>query len=370
MNIDLLITELEPGGAERCCTALALYAQAQGHSVRVISLDALPVRGRDQLVLQLEAGGIAIHALDETRQRSPLAIRSRLRKLVSEKRPDVAQGFLWHANMLGASVYPKFSIPFFAGVRVADPRRWRSWLSRYWVRRSTKVVCVSDAVAQWSHRFEGTPESKRIVIPNGIAPIENRLSFVDPRAHASDRILLFVGRLADQKGVLPLMGHADALLKSLPEHRLVLLGDGPLMDDVRKLATASPFRERIDVLGHRDDAANWMAHCECLLHPARYEGMPNVVLEAMAFGKPVVAFDVEGVRELLGPAFTSQGVPVGDWETWIQKAILLAGDRSLQETVGAGNRDRVTRLYALDDQLAKYLRLWTSATSVQARRRQ
>jgi starch synthase (maltosyl-transferring) len=361
MKIDLLITELEPGGAERCCAALARYAQQQNHGVRVISLGPRPTPGKDRLVRLLEDEKISLHFLNASSRTPPWLVRSRLLALVRSNRPDVAQGFLWHANWIGASVYPKLSVPFFAGVRVTEPRRWRAWLSRFWIRKSRKIICVSRDVADWCHRIEGAPRDQLVVIPNGIEPADFSQPANDPRLSSSDRVLLFVGRLTEQKGIDTLMRWAPHLLKELPEHQLVILGDGPLKASLEHQRSKMTCSDRIAILGRVDSVHDWMAHAEILLHPARYEGMPNAVLEAMAHGLPIAAFRVEGIEELLGNTTDPQTVPKEDWSGWVNRVIEIGHDRELRKNLGSANRTRAETNFRLEDQLARYLALWSGS---------
>lgn len=363
MRIDLLITELEPGGAERCCVALAIFAQQRNHSVRVISLGKRPDSSLDALVRQLESQNVPVHFLDATPRTPPWTVRRRLLALLDVSRPEVAQGFLWHANWIGASAYHKLSVPFCAGVRVTEPRRWRAWLSRSWIRKSRKIVCVSHDVAQWCHRFEGAPMEKLIVIPNGIEPIDVTQPVADPRSSPKDRVLLFVGRLVEQKGIDGLIRCVPRLLQALPEHRVVILGDGPLMETVKKRrdGLSSADRDRISILGRVENVHGWMRHSELLLHPARYEGMPNAVLEAMTHGLALAAFDVDGMQELLGEQSGAQTVPKEDWEAWMKLVIRLGSQDELRNRLGSANRNRAETLFRLQDQLAKYFNVWTSS---------
>lgn len=363
MKIDLLITELEPGGAERCCVALAKFLQERQHTVRVISLGKRPGPGREGLVRQLEDKKISIHFLDASPRTPPWIVQDRLLALLRTSRPDLAQGFLWHANWMGASVYSKNSVPFFAGVRVTEPRRWRAWISRFWIRKSCKIVCVSQDVAQWCHRVEGAPWEKLVVIPNGIKPVDVTEAVPDPRRSSSDRILLFVGRLAEQKGIDGMLRYVPQMLKALPDHHLVVLGDGPLEKTVRRACDALPAsdRDRVSVLGRVENIDAWMRYSEILLHPARYEGMPNAVLEAMSHGMAIAAFDVEGVRELLGDRAAEQVAPKEDWGAWLALAVRLGRENDLRADLGSANRKRSDSAFRLSDQLAKYLDVWNES---------
>jgi len=352
MNIDLLITELEPGGAERCCAALARYLHERNHRVRVLSLGARPTPPKDLLVRQLEAEGIRTLFLDARNGWSLPWAWNRLRRTVRSDPPDVAQCFLWHANVLGAAAYPSLGIPVVAGVRVVEPRRWRARMAPLWAPRMACVVCVSQEVAAWCQQMEGIDSERLVVIPNGVAPVS--LPRHDPRTDPSHRILLSVGRLDPQKGSDGLMRCTDTLLERLPEHRLVLIGDGPLRGEWQQRRAASKHGARIDLLGQREDVLDWMAHAELLLHPARYEGMPNVVLEAMACGLAVVAMRVEGIAALLGDRETEQAVPKDDWSAWLQRVVDLCQHPTLRQDLGIANRERALHAFRLEDQMAKY----------------
>lgn len=367
MKIDLLITELEPGGAERCCAALAQFAQLQKHPIRTISLAHRPSPGKDQLVRQLEQQNIPVHFLNASPWTPPSIVHRRLLALLSSNPPDIAQGFLWHANWIGASAYSSKNIPFVAGVRVTEPRRWRAWLSRIWIRKSRKIICVSRDVAAWCRDFEGAPPEKLVVIPNGIEPIDFTQRAFDPRPSPQDRVLLFVGRLVHQKGIDGLMRVVPRLLQALPEHRLVVLGDGPLREMVQQSCDASPWADRISIEGRVDNVSAWMRYSEILLHPARYEGMPNAVLEAMAHGLAVAAFRVEGMEELLGAAMDEQSVPLEDWEGWLDLIIGLGRDSSLRSNLGTANRERAESEFRLQGQLSKYLDVWSKSLAVSRR---
>ncbi|MBM3964482.1 MAG: glycosyltransferase, partial [Planctomycetes bacterium] len=391
MKIDLLITELNTGGAERCCASLASYLVSRQHCVRLFSLGPAPMPPRDALIKELHhlseacrsalaqgtsGGSLDLHFLNANHWSSFLSVRKQLKGWVRSSPPDVAQSFLWHANLVAASVYPKFDVPLSGGVRVVEPRRWRAWFAPFWSRRMEKVVCVSDAVAQWCHESEGIPRSKLRVISNGVA-IQGRLvapadetstplDSIHPAHHSplammpadgisrSDRILLFVGRFELQKGVDVLMEHAEEILARLPEYQLVLLGEGPLRSDWLAFRDRSKLGARIDVLGQRDDVLEWMRRSELLLLPTRYEGMPNVVLEAMSVGLPVAVTRVEGIDCILGESTDSQSVPRDAWRDWVELVVRLASQPELRVSLGRANQQRAVAEYSLDGQLAKY----------------
>jgi starch synthase (maltosyl-transferring) len=86
--------------------------------------------------------------------------------------------------------------------------------------------------------------------------------------------------------------------------------------------------------------------------------MPNVVLEAMAAGLPVVSTQVEGVAEVLGPDWQTQSAPFGDSQVFLEKLFTIASDRSLAEQIGQRNRQRAERHFSWETVIAAYESLY------------
>ena len=360
MRIDLVITELDTGGAEKCCAELAIFLSRRGHRVRVIALGPRPVESKDSLVRFLETNNIELHFLGGRNWWMLPGVVAKIRKLVKLDRPDVVQSFLWHANVVSAWVVPSLGIPFFSGIRITERRRARHALDRWSTSRSKKTICVSQGVADWCVQTERVDASKLLVIPNGIAILaENHSIPSDPQSvPANARILLFVGRLEPQKGIDVLEQYAEKLLRQLPDHHLVLIGDGSLRPLLETVAQQPILLGRIHCLGQRNDVRAWMARSELLLLPSRFEGMPNVILEAMAEGLPVVTTRVEGVAELLGDQLESQSVAKEAWDDFFKLAVSIANSSEHRKWLGKANRKRAETEFALDQQLERYEALY------------
>jgi len=121
-----------------------------------------------------------------------------------------------------------------------------------------------------------------------------------------------IGRLSPEKGVdLAIRAHA-LLLRRCPDARLLIAGEGPEGATLRRLAERLGVAKSLDWLGHREDLAALYPQLNVLLIPSRSEGMPNVALEAMSHGLPIVATTVGGVPELIHHGRTGMLVPSGD----------------------------------------------------------
>ena len=360
MRIDLVITELDTGGAEKCCTDLALFLTRRGHRVRVIALGPRPPESKDSLVRLLESHQVELHFLGGRKWWMLPRVVYKLKRLLKADRPDIVQSLLFHANVVAAWIVPAMRVPLFGGIRVAEPRVLRHALDRWAASRSTKTVCVSQGVADWCIQTERIDPNKLVVIPNGIA-IETEKHPITSDSHGvpnGARILLFVGRLEHQKGIDVLISNAISLLTQLPSHHLVFIGDGSMRHALHSLIEQGP-KGRIHYLGQRTDVREWMARSELLLFPTRYEGMPNVILEAMIEGLPVVTTRVEGVAELLGSQMEQQSVAKEDWTALFALAVTLANAPPLRIEIGRANRERVESQFALDKQLKRYESLYS-----------
>lgn len=361
LRIDLVITELNQGGAEQCCTDLALFLVSHGHLPRVVSIGPRPRPPHDTQIQRLDRGAVPMQFIGTQKwYQFPLAWW-RLRQLVKSDPPAIAQSFLWHANVMSAAVYPSLGVPLVGGNRVAEPRSYRHFLGARAAKKMSKVVCVSQAIADWTFDQESVPIEKLCVIPNGVDPqsIDRQKQHPDPDPRP---ILLFVGRLNPQKGVDVLLEKMPALLTALPNHRIVIIGDGSMRATVVSQVQRLQDPSRVQILGQRDDAIAWMHRSQILLLPTRYEGMPNVILEAMACGIPVATMGVEGIAEVLGPNLMEQAAKKYHWDEWYQLVVQIASSPERILRLGTLNRIRVETFFQLHAQLRKYEDLYLALT--------
>ena len=354
MRIDLLITELDVGGAEQALTNLAIFLNRNGHDIRLISIGECPPTDRNRLVDRLISEGIRPIFLDGKSLSQSFKLSQQLWKLIKADPPQIALSFLFHANLFAGLMYPSQSVPFITGVRVAD-RNWKRAIVGRWIyRRAASVVAVSQAVAKHLNQFERCPAEKIAVIGNGLDVDLWQASDLKSQHDTGDLIpngsyLLYVGRYARQKRI----DRIETLLQTytaeqLPQ-RIVLIGDGELDNYVTNLVERFP--NRIVNLGRRDDIATWMKRADLLLLPSDYEGMPNVVLEAMASGLAVATTKVEGIEELLGENYSTQTALAKDWPALVHK---LAGDKATRKEISELNFKRCQKNFSADSKAMQY----------------
>jgi starch synthase (maltosyl-transferring) len=138
------------------------------------------------------------------------------------------------------------------------------------------------------------------------------------------------------------------------------VGQGSQLDRLHELVQETELAERIHFLGWRSDVAEILAASKALVLPSRWEGMPNVVLEAMASRLPVVATDVEGSGELLRADADHQLVRFGDTEKLAEKLAALVENPTLAAAIGASNRRWAEERFGIGQMVAAYQDLWES----------
>jgi glycosyltransferase involved in cell wall biosynthesis len=360
-RLAFVITELEPGGAERCLVELATRIDRALFSPVVYSLGPLPSEERRSLVARLEEARVPTHFLSLTRLTQYFGAAGRLAALLREQDAQVVQTFLFHGNVIGAQAARAAGASHLVtGLRVADPRWWRIAAERFITGRAERHVCVSQSVAEY-YRRRGFAAEKLAVIPNGVDLVRWRdaaaRNLVELGVPPGRRVLLFVGRLDKQKGLDRFFYELPAIFRELPDHDLVLVGNGPQRAGLERCAQRLKMRRRVHFLGWQADVAPIVAAVELLVLPSRWEGMPNAVLEAMAAGKPVVSTQAEGAVELLGLAALDQTAPVGDWQEFRSRVVQIGRDQALAQDLGHRNQARAEQ-FSLEAVVARYQRLY------------
>jgi glycosyltransferase involved in cell wall biosynthesis len=366
IRLALCITELDFGGAERCLVELATRLARPRFEPVVYCLGPRPQADESSLAARLEGAGIEVHCLGARSSWQFVPIVRRLARLLAVQRPEILQTFLFHANVVGPLAARRSGVPHVVtGIRVAERRsRAYLWLERLAARRAERHVCVSRSVAEFSHAQGRLPTERLVVIPNGIDvdryPARSAVDLTGLGLPPNRRAVTYVGRLDRQKGVRWLVETAPEWLAQLPNHDLLLVGKGPEQPALVALSEKLGVASRIHLSGWRSDVPEILRASNLLVLPSAWEGMPNVVLEAMASGLPVVATDVEGVRELLGPAAEAQVVPGGNSQAFSERIVAIASNPELAASLGQENRCRAEREFSLARMVAAYEGLYES----------
>lgn len=301
MRIMYCIPTLEHGGAERQLSYLAAELARRGHEVHVAFLRAGANLDR------VRAGGATLHQLPCAGNHDP-QIFLRLLRLMRKLKPDVVQTSLPQMDILGGAA------ALAAGARwvlkesssaAAYPANWKHRLRAVLSARAGAIVSNSEAGdAYW--RAQATVPPRR-VIPNGIpfAEIaEARPAAATPSTPAlvfapDEKVLLYAGRMDAGKNVENLILALSHLAQEETTFTALLCGEGALRESLEELAAELGLRRRVVFTGNVSNLWALMKRADAFAFLSRFEGRPNVVLEAMACGCPLVVSDIPAHREIL-----------------------------------------------------------------------
>ena len=353
------ITELDPGGAERAFVRIVTGLDRTQFEPHVFCLGP-----RGPLADELEQHSIPVHCFGATHWWH-VGVFWRLTRALQRLQPDILQTFLYHANITGRIAGRLAGVPrIVAGIRVAERRgRLRAVIDRLTSRLVDVHVCVSRDVARFSIEEGGLPAERVLVIPNGVdceerataKPADLAEFGIPPGA----LVVLFAGRLDEQKNPALLVTAFGGVLREVSSAHLLIVGTGPLENELRShLASAPELTGTVHLAGFREDLPRLMRAATVFALPSRWEGMPNVVLEAMAAGLPVVSTDVEGVRELLSEGPSGVVVPPEDSRLLERELVRLLMHPEMRQNFGRNSQHIVKQRFTWESVIANYAELY------------
>ena len=209
-----------------------------------------------------------------------------------------------------------------------------------WGEHSAEAVSV---ITSRLHRLllsDGVDENRVHLIPPGVDPSLFEGPFEDPFAGIRRPRVLFVGRLAPQKGVSTLV-EAAGLLKD-PSARILLVGDGPERPKLERDAERLGVDDRLHFVGFfaHDRLPAVFAHADLLVLPSLYEELGTVLLEAMQAALPIVASKTGGIPDVIDNGVNGMLVPPGDPEALARAIDCLLADRKLACRLSEGAQER------------------------------
>lgn len=319
MKFGFIVTNLAGGGAEKVILKVGAQLRARGHDVHLVLLE--------HIVAHDVPEGVAIHALTRPGKRiskgvigkrlAARRLRRKMARLAGSRPFDIVVSTLpfadevailaglprhWCriANTLSAEI---------ARLRATAPRKAQRRLARYrrlYARRP--LIAVSQGVADDLRHALGLAATRIERIYNPFDACAIRTLAQEPAPLPRGPYAIHVGRFAPQKRHDLLL---DAWRQLHAPHPLVLLTEPAAA--LRAMIAARGLSERVTVAGFQPNPYPWIAGAELLVLCSDYEGLPNVLIEALILGVPVVSTDCpSGPREILGAAYPEALVPVND----------------------------------------------------------
>jgi len=303
-SVLFLIPTLTGGGAERVIVHLLKHLDRSRFRLAVGVVDTRQSVFRDEVPPDVE-----FIDLGATRVRYALPV---ITTLIWKRRPDVVFSTLGHLNLALAmlrSLLPngvryiarETSIVSLVLRAYRMPAVWEA-LYQWFYKRHDLLVCQSRYMQEDLVERFGYPRDRSVVINNPVDAAQIRGLANAPVEQSALRAgsisLVAAGRMTEVKG-FGLLIEAIAILAD-PHIHLALLGEGPMLEGLKRLAVAIGVANQVEFVGFQSNPYAWFARADAFVLSSRYEGFPNVVLEALACGTPVIATPAPGgAREIL-----------------------------------------------------------------------
>lgn len=221
--------------------------------------------------------------------------------------------------------------------------------------RADKLIAVAHSVAQELQLYDIDPQRVG-VLGNGVD-----IGVFSPGKREPDRsdpYFLTVGRLAPPKGLEDLVQCAEAVVRQFPHHRFLIAGAGPLEEQLRADIARREMEGKVVLVGHitdRGQLVDLYRGATAYIHPAHYEGLPTVLLEAMACGRPVVTTAVSGALDVVQHGRNGLLIPPRAPEQMAAAIIRLLREPGLGEQLGRTACQTVEERYSWDVVGGSYL---------------
>ena len=349
------------GGAQTHVAELTVGLIARGHRVTVFA------GGKGAFSDRLaDAGADIVDLPGLSREIAPLRDANtilRFGRMLKRHAPDLVACHSSKAGIVGRAAARLAGIPsvftahgwaFAEGI--PQPRRWfYRLIERRMSRFCRAVITVSEADARLAVEGGVARHAPLIAIHNGL-PDHPPAPFP---AHETEPRLLMVARLVEQKN------HA-ALLRALARvtdraFHLDLVGEGPLGDELKALAKSLNLQDRVTFHGYRSDVPAFIERASLVVLLSHWEGLPISLIEAMRLGRPLVASDVGGVRELFGASPIGWLVPSDDPASLASLLRDALEDHEQLKRLGANARKRFEEAFSVDVMVDRTLQVYEGA---------
>lgn len=352
VKILYIITSTNAGGTEKALFELIRRIDRNEYSVYVCSLKkpgvfaqkiAANTEGFYSLGLS-EAGGLrAVLNFPP----SFVALVKLLRKL----KPHIIHSFLFRANIVARLAGRVAGVPIIiSSIRVIESGKWYKHLvDRLTSSMVDRYLAVSEGVRKFTIAHAHIPEDKIVTIYNGI-DCSNTAPAVPPGFIVNKDFtnIALVGRFERQKGHAVLIKALKLFLVQEEKLKVYFFGEGPDEKQVRKMVQRAGVSKYVIFMGVVGDILPYIALMDIIVLPSLWEGLPNVVLEAMSVGRAVVASQIQGVDEIVVDGQTGILCEPENEKSLAEALLGLSKNKDRANALGQWGRQRVQELFSID----------------------
>lgn len=362
-------------GPERYIAQLAHTLPIHGLDVG-LSLLYRPVAGTSTihpLVTQAIQAGLDARQLQDTTKFGLQTVRH-IRRRLEQERYHLVHTHDYKTNLLAGVAARRADVPAVATVHLHTRTTWRLRVYRLLdllvLRFFPKIIAVSDCLRR-ELLTAGLPEQRIVTIHNAI-DVEAVQSVGSDAMTAWRRrlgiqphqpVVTLVGRLSPQKGPDTFLEGAVQIARAFPETRFLVVGEGPLRRQLEQKATTLGLRERLCFLGYQAEVLPLIALSDVVTLPSLNEGLPYVLLEALALARPVVATPVGGIPEVITDGRTGLIVPVRAPDALATAICRLLKNPDEAKRLGEAGRLRIMQDFSLPVMIRRVVEVYHDVLS-------
>lgn len=361
MKVLLAVSSMGAGGAERVAATLSNAWVARGYAVTL--LVTYSKRGTCSYWLDPQVELIYLSDVASANPAKNVGKTRRLlsfRKLIRQQKPTVVVSFLTNVNVATIVATVGLGVPVVVAER-SYPPQMPLGASLHWLRQATypfatKIVMLTQLGAQWVEA--NILSAQASVIPNPITfPLPDSSPSLNPANYlAHDRkFLMAVGRLAPEKQLDHLFRAFSSLATTNPDWDIVLVGEGPMFDELQTLVKTLRLERRVIFVGRAGNVGDWYSRADLYVLCSRFEGFPNSLAEAMTYGCAVISYDCDtGPRDIINPGIDGVLVPPGDEKALAAEISALMADDNRRARFAVAAAESVQKRFALSEILNKW----------------
>jgi len=289
---------------------------------------------------------------------------SKATELFETERFDLIHAHDWVVGRAAVELKNRLGLPLISTIHATEIGRGGSLdgeyrrkvrdIERLLVEQSDGIICCSNYMLDHIQYVLGAVKTKIRVIPNGVEASRfnnGRQPQLIPTGVSEDRkTILYVGRIVREKGIFTLLDAFEKLRKQGKDVSLVLVGEGPLKEDLAKEVLRRKLNDRVKLAGFVDEKklVSLYNSSDAFVLPSHYEPFGMVALEAMASRVPVVVSDVGGLSEIVEDGITGVKVPAANPSTLAEGILRVLEDRELSEQLKENAYRAVQERYRWD----------------------
>lgn len=305
-----------------------------------------------------------------------LGVILRLSDFIRSETIDLVMAQLLRAEVFGGCAAWLARVPLIMVIQNVDPYRANPWfsphyyLSRLSMRWPIRIVACSESVRQFVIRYQDVEDDRIVTIHDAIDPkrffelaserekVRNELEF-----QPDEVVIGVVARLDVQKGLSYLLEAFRLLCSRCESIRLIIVGSGPKEKEFKSWVKEQNMEEKIVFTGFRRDYEKIIQAIDIFVLPSLWEGLPLVLLGAMAAGKAVVSTTVSGITEVVRDGVNGLLVPPANATALANRIENLIRDCPLRERLGTRAKEQMEKKFSAKVMAERYERLWDECLS-------